>query len=238
MWWFIECNLYCKNAECTLISDSSLTDKGVIIIQDDVNSFGIAHGETLFNGYRNKNAPVTSNENLYNLDIKSLITNPHPGVINDLDNDLELSSAESIVNATNSNYIQGVNKYQLEINTFPANPTYSISDVRACRRLIIGWCNRSAFSLADTIENKAAKNIPTWLTPALSRVIVNERSNIPQLLSNVREINRGGTRIRPAEPGNTITLNDIGKFGPSTFEAMISCVSSLYVMVLAVQKFC
>ena len=181
------------------------TDKGVIIIQDDVNIFGIAHGEILFNGYRNKNAPVTSNENLYNLDIKSLIAAPHPGIINDLKNSSELSSTESIVNAINSNYIQDVNKDQLEINSFPAKPTYSISDVRACRRLIKGWDNRSAFALADTIESKTVKNIPTWLTPALLRAIANERSNIPQLLSNVREIKRGGTGIRPTEPGNTIS---------------------------------
>ena len=62
-----------KNAECTLISDSSFTDKEVIVIQDDIDLFGIAHGEILFHGLRNRNAPVTSNDNLFNLDIKTLI---------------------------------------------------------------------------------------------------------------------------------------------------------------------
>ena len=150
-----------KNAECTLISDSSFTDKGVIIIQDDVNIFGIAHGEILFNGYRIKNAPVTSNDNLY--DLKSLIAVPHLGIINDINNNLDLFLAETIVKAINSKFNQEANSNKLEINTFPAKPTYSISDVRACRRLIKGWGNRSAFSLADTIEDKALKNIPTWL---------------------------------------------------------------------------
>ena len=43
---------------------------------------------------------------------------------------------------------------------------------------------------------------------------------------------KGGTGIRPTEPGNTITLDGIRKFESSTFEAftasMISCVATLY----------
>ena len=141
--------------------------------------FLVLHGEIIFYGYRNKNDPVTSNKNLYNLDIKSLVAAPHLGIINDFNNNLELSSVESIVNAINSSYIHGADKDQLKINTFPAKPNYSISDVKACRRLIKGWGNPSTLSSADTLENKAVKNIPTWLTPALLRAIANERSNIP-----------------------------------------------------------
>ena len=52
------------------------------------------------------------------------------------------------------------------------------------------------FPLADTIKINAVKNIPTWLTPALLWAVTNEKFNIPQLLSNVKGMKRGGTGIR------------------------------------------
>ena len=123
-----------KNAECTLISDSSFTDKGVIIIQDDIDLFGIAHGENLFHSLRNKNTPVMSNDNHNNLDIKSLIAAPHPGIISNLKNKLDLNAAESLVISITSKFkLDNSNKNE-DVIFSPAKPTYSISDVRTCRK--------------------------------------------------------------------------------------------------------
>jgi hypothetical protein len=197
-----------KNAECTLISDSSFTDKGVIIIQDDSQLFGIANGEILFQGVRDKNATVSSNEVLYNLDIRSLISAPNPNIINNQIKNLELSSAESIVHFINNNISSNANSTSANVNitASAAKPSFKIGDVRSCRKLIKGWGNRSPFSLADTIENNAVKNIPYWLTPALLRAIAHSKSNIPQLLSCVRQQKRGGTGIRSVTPGQCVSF--------------------------------
>ena len=156
-----------KNAEYSLISDSSFTDKGGIIIQDDIELFGIAYGEILFHGLTNRNAPITSNDNLYNLDIKTLIAAPNPSIIGNHNNKLDLNSAESLVKSINRKFNLEKSNQNDDVIVFPAKPNYSISDVRACRKLVKGWSNRSAFSLADTTVNDAVKNIPPWLTPAL-----------------------------------------------------------------------
>ena len=70
------------------------------------------------------------------------------------------------------------------------------------------------------------------------RALANERSNIPQLLSNGREIKSGGTGIRPTEPGNTIILYNIENFGTFTFgacnAAIILCLATLYAASYAI----
>lgn len=246
-----------ENAESTLISDTSFTGKGVVLIQDDDSLYGVINGEIVLKGIRNKGSSISSNESLWNLDIRELLCAVLPGRNGGVQDQSDNASALQIATSINEHHNRRGSNVdnetgEIQITAAPARPTYTIEDVRKARQLIKGWGNRSPSSLADTIENNAVKNIPTWLTPALLRAVASDKSNVPLLLSTTRKFTRGGTGIRSNKAGECISFDDHGKFIPSTygacFAAMLTDEATLYSasyplvskksMILAVQKFC
>jgi hypothetical protein len=100
---------------------------------------------------------------------------------------------------------------------FSARPTFCASDVREGKRA--QRCFGALNALADTIEAGAIRDVPSTISPALLRRIADLKDNIPYELSQRRRFIQGGSGIHTIVSGEECSLDELGKYRPSTFGA-------------------
>ena len=206
-----------------LISDITFTEKGVILVEDNVHLIGIAGGQIIFVGARDPTVPRTDSKAMWRLDIRALLLQEDPRI--------QMREIEQQHNQTAWDII---NKLGIDTNTaqcgyqemeqhscYGAKPTFAIKDVRM-GRAILKALGVSAFTLANSVERNAFKNIPLFLTPALLRAIGNDRGNIPSLLTTARKKALGGTGIRSTKEGECMSFDLEGKHPKSTWGCCFS----------------
>ena len=206
-----------------LISDITFTEKGVILVEDNVHLIGIAGGQIIFVGARDPTVPRTDSKAMWRLDIRALLLQEDPRI--------QMREIEQQHNQTAWDII---NKLGIDTNTaqcgyqgmeqhrcYGAKPTFAIKDVRM-GRAILKALGVSAFTLANSVERNAFKNIPLFLTAALLRAIGNDRGNIPSLLTTARKKALGGTGIRSTKEGECMSFDLEGKHPKSTWGCCFS----------------
>ena len=197
-----------------LISDITFTEKGIILVEDDIHLIGIAGGEIVLMGARDPTVARTDSRAMWRLDIRALLLQEDPRIrIKEMESYQE-QTAWDIINSLGIG--PGTVQGEAQHHCYGAKPTFSVSDVRM-GRAILKAMGVSPFTLAHSVERNALKNIPAFLTPALLRAIGNARGNIPALLTTARKEKLGGTGIRSTKAGECVSFDIEGKHPKSTW---------------------
>jgi hypothetical protein len=166
-----------------LISDITLTSKGVVLVQGDESVIGIAGGKVVLVGHRNKSAARTELSALLNINLRHLLLETDPRLrVEAIEGPVE-PSAEHIMSQLLQQHRCDrqtlLNKTEQPAQSYGASPTYSISDVREGRRVLKNIGGISALTVATTLERGAFDNVPTSVLPALLRAVSKANGNIP-----------------------------------------------------------
>jgi hypothetical protein len=199
-----------------LISDITFTSKGVILIQDDFCLLGVAGNKKIFEGTRDPSAPRHEASAMWRLDLRQLLLEPDPRLNMASAREVAIKSAQDVLDLWQRH--SAATREQAEnIISCGARPTYTVKDVRMGRSAIRNFGCMPAFTLASTIERNALRDIQPQATPALFRALGNARGNIPQHLATARKSLTGGTGIHSTQTGNTVSMDDLGKYPASIF---------------------
>jgi hypothetical protein len=234
--------LVVNNIAITLISETSLTKRGVIFLKNDTTLIGLLDSRIVVMGRRDTNAKEGSVDQLWNIDLRSLFRQPG------FDNKEGVSVLTKKDRENKNMYVTlqaflGENGSTQDgmVHAFSARPKYTQLQTRTARNMIRNCNNMSAETIARTIDAGAWSNIPTIVDGSLFRDIGNRRDNIGYLLSNTQKVHAGGTGIRSTIPGEVVhmdiqwkTKTDRGT--NATFVVIFVCECCLFGLGFAVVK--
>ena len=231
--------LVVKDIATTLISESSLTNVGVIFLKDDTSILGLYKGRVVLRGERNPDALEGSIEQLWNIDLATLFQEPSLDIVDhsnfDKNNNKEemymsltsflnvyKKSDKNVTNFSNNDnngmykseqiYISGQTKEEpSSTHSFSARPQYTQPQVREARRWISNCNNTPAEAIAKAVDAQAWSNIPPDITGDIFREIGARRDNLPYLLTHSQRNHPGGSGIRSNIPGEVIHMDIQGK---------------------------
>ena len=197
-----------------LISDITFTEKGIILVEDNIHLIGIAGGEIIFVGSRDPTVARTDSKAMWRLDIRSLLLQEDPRIRMEMEESQKDQTAWDVIELLGIR--PGVAQGGVQHQCYGAKPTFTVRDVRM-GRAIVKALGVSAFTLANSVERNALKNIPIFLTAALLRAIGNARGNIASAITTARKKSLGGTGIRSTKPGECVSFDLEGKHPRSTW---------------------
>jgi hypothetical protein len=164
-----------QNVEATLLTDLDFTrHPGMVLLEDDTHLIGWCNGRTIFRGMRNPEGASGTSEQLWLLDLDTLLQLPAPparanGVRADTADDLlaivnnnSYSSENPETTSRGGAWAGGgssqmeetgeANAREADITSFAGGPTYSKDSVREARRAIKGCNSISARTLGKSVH--------------------------------------------------------------------------------------
>ena len=145
-----------ENVEATLIADTDFTRHGIILLQDDTTIVGIYGKEIVFRGVRDSNAMSGTSDQLWLLDMDTLLLQSAPTAC------ATVETADDLATMLTQRHGHDDGE-QNESFAGRARPTWSKQAVRLARQVIENFNNTAPRMIMKTIPQGAWRNVPDAL---------------------------------------------------------------------------
>ena len=201
-----------ENVEATLIADTDFTRHGIILLQDDTTIVGIYGKEIVFRGVRDSNAMSGTSDQLWLLDMDTLLLQSAPTAC------ATVETADDLATMLTQRHGHDDGE-QNESFAGRARPTWSKQAVRLARQVIKNFNNTAPRTIMKTIAQGAWRNVPDALDPKIFEDIASRRDNPAYVTAHDRQEFRGGSGIGQEAVGEMVYFDNYGKHTASTYGA-------------------